>query len=64
MSLHPVATAMHTYAHVADTFLIFFPRRDDLTVQVIFFGNGEKTGEVLLNEEATTPPRAAVGAKL
>ncbi|PHH89794.1 hypothetical protein CDD83_5255 [Cordyceps sp. RAO-2017] len=27
--------------------------RDDLTVQVIFFGNGEKTGEVTLNLEAT-----------
>ncbi|KAH0431306.1 protein phosphatase 2c [Colletotrichum camelliae] len=27
--------------------------RDDLTVQVIFFGHGEKTGEVNLNEEAT-----------
>ncbi|KAK7208956.1 hypothetical protein V2G26_016134 [Clonostachys chloroleuca] len=29
--------------------------RDDLTVQVIFFGNGEKTGEVLVNPEATSP---------
>ncbi|EQL00400.1 protein phosphatase 2C [Ophiocordyceps sinensis CO18] len=27
--------------------------RDDLTVQVIFFGNGEQTGEVTLNLEAT-----------
>ncbi|XP_044724596.1 protein phosphatase 2C domain-containing protein [Hirsutella rhossiliensis] len=27
--------------------------RDDLTVQVIFFGNGERTGEVTLNLEAT-----------
>ncbi|KAI8250414.1 [Pyruvate dehydrogenase [acetyl-transferring]]-phosphatase 1 [Colletotrichum sp. SAR 10_77] len=27
--------------------------RDDLTVQVIFFGHGEKTGEVNLKEEAT-----------
>jgi pyruvate dehydrogenase phosphatase len=27
--------------------------RDDLTVQVIFFGNGEKTGEVTVNHEAT-----------
>ncbi|KAF4984670.1 hypothetical protein FZEAL_186 [Fusarium zealandicum] len=27
--------------------------RDDLTVQVIFFGHGEKTGEVTLNLEAT-----------
>ncbi|WYZ36585.1 hypothetical protein EsH8_II_000091 [Colletotrichum jinshuiense] len=31
--------------------------RDDLTVQVIFFGNGEKTGEVNLNEEATAPSK-------
>ncbi|KAK4228373.1 hypothetical protein QBC38DRAFT_475109 [Podospora fimiseda] len=27
--------------------------RDDLTVQVIFFGNGEHTGEVVVNKEAT-----------
>ncbi|KAI9158501.1 Protein phosphatase 2C-like protein C10F6.17c [Paramyrothecium foliicola] len=27
--------------------------RDDLTVQVIFFGQGEKTGEIVVNEEAT-----------
>ncbi|KAK7981041.1 hypothetical protein PG989_013498 [Apiospora arundinis] len=33
--------------------------RDDLTVQVIFFGNGQKTGEVLVNQEATTPPKSA-----
>ncbi|PHH77542.1 hypothetical protein CDD82_3466 [Ophiocordyceps australis] len=35
--------------------------RDDLTVQVIFFGNGNKTGEVTLNVEATagqSPPKA------
>lgn len=38
--------------------------RDDLTVQVIFFGNGEKTGEVLMNQDATTPPKGAVKAKL
>lgn len=37
---------------------------DDLTVQVIFFGNGEKTGEVLMNQDATTPPKGAVKAKL
>ncbi|KOS20578.1 Protein phosphatase 2C -like protein [Escovopsis weberi] len=29
--------------------------RDDLTVQVIFFGHGEKTGEVTVNLEATAP---------
>lgn len=35
--------------------------RDDLTVQVIFFGNGPKTGEVLVNLDATADaaePRA------
>lgn len=32
---------------------------DDLTVQVIFFGNGNKTGEVLVNQEATTPSKPA-----
>lgn len=26
---------------------------DDLTVQVIFFGHGDKTGEVVVNDEAT-----------
>ncbi|KAI1851719.1 hypothetical protein JX266_003181 [Neoarthrinium moseri] len=39
--------------------------RDDLTIQVIFFGNGQKTGEVLLNQEATSPPKSsALKAKL
>ncbi|KAL2136704.1 hypothetical protein VTI74DRAFT_2115 [Chaetomium olivicolor] len=37
--------------------------RDDLTVQVIFFGNGERTGEVVVNLEATAPGRE-VKAKL
>jgi len=31
-------------------------RRDDLTVQVIFFGKGEKTGEVTVNLDATAQP--------
>ncbi|KAI1820646.1 protein phosphatase 2C [Xylaria intraflava] len=35
--------------------------RDDLTVQVVFFGNGQKTGEVLVNQEAS---KSAVQAKL
>ncbi|UNI20030.1 [Pyruvate dehydrogenase (acetyl-transferring)]-phosphatase [Purpureocillium takamizusanense] len=30
--------------------------RDDLTVQVIFFGKGEKTGEVTVNLDATAQP--------
>ncbi|KAH8677935.1 phosphatase [Xylariales sp. PMI_506] len=38
--------------------------RDDLTVQVIFFGDGQNTGEVLVNQDATTPPRSALKAKL
>ena len=29
--------------------------RDDLTVQVIFFGEGDKSGDVLLNSEASAP---------
>ncbi|KAI2620823.1 protein phosphatase 2C [Xylaria nigripes] len=33
--------------------------RDDLTVQVIFFGNGQKTGEVLVNPEASKMPAQA-----
>lgn len=36
--------------------------RDDLTVQVIFFGNGEKaqnkSQEIVVNDDATAPPRA------
>jgi len=35
--------------------------RDDLTVQVIFFGNGEKaqnqSEEVVVNQDATAPPK-------
>jgi pyruvate dehydrogenase phosphatase len=27
--------------------------RDDLTVEVIFFGNGDKSGDVVLNKEAS-----------
>jgi pyruvate dehydrogenase phosphatase len=27
--------------------------RDDLTVEVIFFGEGEATGNVVINKEAT-----------
>ncbi|AEO71535.1 uncharacterized protein THITE_2124045 [Thermothielavioides terrestris NRRL 8126] len=39
--------------------------RDDLTVQVIFFGDGgEPTGDVVVNEDATAPARPAVKAKL
>jgi pyruvate dehydrogenase phosphatase len=37
---------------------------DDLTVQVIFFGYGEKTGEVVVNREASAPVKPAVKAKL
>jgi len=29
--------------------------RDDLTVEVIFFGNGDKSGNVTLNKEASAP---------
>ncbi|KAK3387032.1 protein phosphatase 2c [Podospora didyma] len=39
--------------------------RDDLTVQVIFFGYSEKTGEVLVNNEATAEAnKGALKAKL
>lgn len=38
--------------------------RDDLTVQVIFFGNGDKTGEVVPNQEASAPLNEPVKAKL
>lgn len=29
--------------------------RDDLTVEVIFFGEGENTGNVTINTEASAP---------
>ncbi|KAK3946321.1 protein serine/threonine phosphatase 2C [Diplogelasinospora grovesii] len=38
--------------------------RDDLTVQVIFFGYGEKTGEILVNQEATADAKAVIKPKL
>ncbi|KAI0900649.1 protein serine/threonine phosphatase 2C [Annulohypoxylon nitens] len=38
--------------------------RDDLTVQVIFFGDGPKNGSVQVNEEASNIPQSAVKAKL
>ncbi|KAI1471883.1 protein serine/threonine phosphatase 2C [Daldinia caldariorum] len=38
--------------------------RDDLTVQVIFFGNGPKTGAVLVNEDATSVSQLGIKAKL
>ncbi|KAI0131556.1 protein serine/threonine phosphatase 2C [Daldinia grandis] len=38
--------------------------RDDLTVQVIFFGDGPKTGAVLVNEEASSTPQSAIKARL
>jgi len=33
--------------------------RDDLTVEVIFFGEGEATGTVMLNKEASASAEAA-----
>ena len=36
------------------------PCRDDLTVEVIFFGEGDSSGDVVLNTEATAP---GLGAK-
>ncbi|KAI1117565.1 protein phosphatase 2C [Nemania sp. NC0429] len=38
--------------------------RDDLTVQVIFFGHGQKTGEVLVNHEASSIPPPRIQPKL
>jgi pyruvate dehydrogenase phosphatase len=32
--------------------------RDDLTVEVIFFGEGENTGSVRINTEASAPAPA------
>ncbi|KAI0508313.1 protein phosphatase 2C [Xylaria bambusicola] len=38
--------------------------RDDLTVQVIFFGNGQRTGEVTINQEASNIPPSPIQPKL
>jgi len=38
--------------------------RDDLTVQVIFFGEGAETGNVTVNKEASASSSADVKAKL
>jgi pyruvate dehydrogenase phosphatase len=32
---------------------------DDLTVEVIFFGNGDKSGDVVLNKEASASAQDA-----
>jgi pyruvate dehydrogenase phosphatase len=34
-------------------FTLLSNNRDDLTVEVIFFGNGDKSGNVTLNKEAS-----------
>jgi len=39
-------------------------RSDDLTVQVIFFGDGEKTGQITLNLDATAKSNQPLKAKL
>jgi hypothetical protein len=31
--------------------------RDDLTVEVIFFGNTDKSGDVVVNKEASATPK-------
>ena len=36
-------------------FLTELPPRDDLTVEVIFFGEGEGGGDVVMNHEASNP---------
>lgn len=38
----------HSFRKHADWLL-----RDDLTVEVIFFGNGEKSGDVVVNKDAS-----------
>ena len=43
-----------------EAFPVLTASRDDLTVQVIFFGDGENTGKVTLNPEASNP---GLGAK-
>jgi hypothetical protein len=35
--------------------------RDDLTVEVIFFGEGENTDSVTINTEASAPAPAVTG---
>jgi len=42
--------------------IVFFS--DDLTVEVIFFGNGEKGGDVVVNKEASAASGSDIKAKL
>ncbi|KAL7624712.1 [Pyruvate dehydrogenase [acetyl-transferring]]-phosphatase 1, mitochondrial [Parahypoxylon ruwenzoriense] len=39
-------------------------KNEEQVLQVVFFGNGQKTGEVLVNEEASSTPQSHVKAKL
>lgn len=55
----PFCTYREVYIVLAD-----FPSSDDLTVQVIFFGEGPSTGEVTVNDEASAPSKADTRAKL
>ena len=54
--LSPLLPSYHITQSVGNAFkLTDSPCRDDLTVEVIFFGEGDKSGDVILNAEATAP---------
>ena len=45
------------FSRVESILINFFNDSDDLTVEVIFFGEGEETGTVVQNAEASAPNR-------
>ena len=51
-------TSLSTFQSYRTTGSQTSPPRDDLTVEVIFFGEGDKTGKVMLNQQASGPMKA------
>ena len=55
-NLFPLSPTFPYDAIVGNNFSVTdSPCRDDLTVEVIFFGEGNESGDVTLNAEATAP---------
>ena len=56
MNLSPFSSYPRSNVLCIESALIkLFDGSDDLTVEVIFFGEGERTGTVLQNTEASAP---------
>ena len=59
-------SSLHSFPFLPSLFfrsIVLTHNRDDLTVEVIFFGNSDKSGDVVLNKEARASA-ADVKAKL